>query len=115
MSNEELDGIDFTVDKTNLYKEEGYTDLKVASIRRLVPVDADGNEDPSRAAIYVGTTQLMTPQGPLPIQGALPANNFKEAMEVFPEAMRKATEQMIAEAQKMKDKEDSRIIVPGRE
>ncbi len=115
MSADELNNVDFTVDTSNLYKEEGYTDLKVASVRRLVPVDADGNADPSRADIYVGATQLMTPQGMLPIQGALPANNFKEALDVFPEAMRKATEQMIAEAQKMKEKEDSRIIVPGRE
>jgi len=115
MSNNELQGVDFTVDTSNLYKEEGYTDLKVASIRRLVPVDADGNADTSRAAIYVGTTQLMTPQGLLPIQGALPANSFKEALEVFPEAMQKATVQMIEEAKKMKEKEDSRIIVPGRE
>ncbi len=115
MSNEELNGIDFTVDTSNLYKEEGFTDLKVASIRQLTPVDAQGNPDTSRAAIFVGSTQLMTPQGPLPIQGALPANNFQEALQVFPEAMRKATEQMIAEAQKMKEKEDSRIIVPGRE
>jgi len=114
MSNDELNGIDFKVDTANLYKEEGFTDLKVASIRRLSPVDADGNEDKSRMAIFVGSTQLMTPQGMLPIQGALPANNFKEALEVFPEAMRKATEQMIEEAQKMKEKEDSRIIVPGR-
>ena len=115
MSNDELNGIDFKVDTSNLYKEEGFTDLKVASIRRLVPVDAEGNEDTSRTAIYVGATQLMSPQGPLPIQGALPANSFSEALAVFPEAMRKATEQMIAEAQKMKEKEDSRIIVPGRE
>jgi len=115
MSNDMLNDVDFNVDTDNLYKEEGFTDLKVASIRRLVPIDADGNADPGRAAIYVGTTQLMTPQGLLPIQGALPANNFKEALAVFPEAMRKATEQMIAEAQKMKEKEDSRIIVPGRE
>lgn len=115
MSSDELNGIDFTVDTTNLYKEEGYTDLKVAAIRRLVPVDAGGNEDTSRAAIFVGTTQLMTPQGPLPIQGALPANNFKEALAVFPEAMRTATEKMIKEAKKMKEQEDSRIIVPGRE
>lgn len=115
MSNDELDGIDFTVDTSNLYKEEGFTDLKVASIRRLSPVDADGNADTSRAAIYVGSTQLMTPQGPLPIQGALPANNFKEALEVFPAAMRKATEQIIEEAKKMQEQESSRIIVPGRE
>jgi len=115
MSMEELNGIDFTVDTANLYREEGYTDLKVAAIRRLVPVDAEGNEDKSRAAIFVGTTQLMTPQGMLPIQGALPANNFKEALAAFPEAMKAATEKMIEEAQKMKEKEDSRIIVPGRE
>ena len=115
MSNDMLNNVDFNVDANNLYREEGFTDLKVASIRRLVPIDVDGNADPSRAAIYIGTTQLMTPQGLLPIQGALPANNFKEALEAFPEAMRKATEQMIDEAQKMKEKEDSRIIVPGRE
>ncbi len=114
MSDDELNGIDFKVDTSNLFKEEGFTDLKVASIRRLTPVDADGNEDTSRSAIFVGSTQLMTPQGPLPIQGALPANNFQEALEVFPEAMRKATEQMITEAKKMKEKEESRIIVPGQ-
>ena len=115
MNNDELSGIDFKVDMTNLYKEEGFTDLKVASIRRLTPVDADGNEDKSRTAIFVGSTQLMTPQGLLPIQAPLPVNNFKEALEVFPEAIQKATEQMIEEAKKMKEKEESRIIVPGRE
>ena len=29
--------IDFTIDKTNLHREESITDLKVGSIRRLVP------------------------------------------------------------------------------
>ena len=38
MTTEEIQGIDFTVDQSNLYREEGITDLKVASIRRLIPI-----------------------------------------------------------------------------
>ena len=33
--------IEFTVDTENLYREESFTDLKVGSIRRLVPVTPD--------------------------------------------------------------------------
>ena len=37
MSNgEQGQKIDFTVDKNNLYREESITDIKVASIRRLI-------------------------------------------------------------------------------
>ena len=56
--------IDFNVDRDNLYREEGITDLKTASIRRLIPIKADGSTDASRTAIFVGSTQLMTPEGP---------------------------------------------------
>ena len=68
-----VDEIDFTVDKKNLYREESITDLKVASIRRLVPVKPDGTEDPARQTIFIGQTQLMSPEGPLPIQSELDA------------------------------------------
>ncbi len=111
---------DFTVDRSNLYKEESITDLKVASIRQLIPVTVDGSRDPSRAPIFVGHTQLMSPEGPLPIQAKLEANNFSEAMDVFPKAMKQALAEMIEslrEMQQQRDaqqKKDSRIIVPGR-
>jgi hypothetical protein len=112
MDNPENEKLDLTVDMDNLYREENFTDLKVASIRRLIPVQPDGSEDKSRTPIFLGTTQLMTPEGLLPIQARLVANNLKEAIEAFPAAMQTAVEEMIAEAQKIRQKEESRIIVP---
>jgi uncharacterized protein YyaL (SSP411 family) len=112
--------IDFTVDQQNLYREEAITDLKVASIRRLVPIKADGSDDPSRGSIFMGHTQVMTPEGPLPLQGRLAANNLAEAFEVFPEAMQLALSEMVAQLEDMyrqekeKKRDDSRIIMPGR-
>ena len=112
--------IDFTVDKGNLYREESITDLKVASIRRLVPIKPDGSDDSSRSSLFMGHTQVMTPEGPLPLQARLAANNLSEAYEVFPQAMQQALEEMVKHLQEMHRKEqekkadDSRIIVPGR-
>ena len=117
---ENSQNIDFTVDKENFYREESITDLKVASIRRLVPVKADGTEDTSRSPIFFGHTQLMTPEGPLPVQGRLMANTLNEAFSEFPSAMKKALDDMVARIQEMQRKQqeqkrdDSRIIVPGR-
>ncbi len=109
--------IDFTVDQTSLYREEAFTDIQVASVRRLVPVFPNGKDDTSRSPIFIGSTQLMTPQGPLPLQAKLQANNLMEAWDVFPEALEKAMVEMVKELEKMnaekKKEDDSRIIVPG--
>ncbi|MGH7336381.1 MAG: hypothetical protein ACREI7_02275, partial [Myxococcota bacterium] len=40
------------VDANRLYREEVFTDLRIATIRRLNPVRADGTPDPSRPALY---------------------------------------------------------------
>ena len=118
MINAGQNDIDFTVDKNNLYREESITDLKVASIRRLIPVKSNGSEDTTRPSIFVAHTQLMTPEGPLPLQARLQANNLEEAMAEFPKAMQVALTEMIEEVQKLQQqnqaKNDSRIIVPGR-
>ncbi len=112
--------INFTVDKNNLYREESITDLKVATIRQLIPIKTDGSRDQSRTIIFVGHTQLMSPEGPLPIQAKLEANSLNEAMEIFPAAMEKALGEMIEtirrlqQEQKIQQRNDSRIIVPGR-
>lgn len=112
--------IDFSVDKKNLYREESITDLKVASIRRLIPVKTDGTDDDSRTDIYIGHTQLMSPQGPVPIQAPLQANSMEEAMEAFPAAMQQALADMMERAQRMQqeqqeqERDQSRIIIPGR-
>ena len=118
MDQNSTDQIDFNLDAQNLYREESYTDLKAGAIRRLVPVKTDGSVDKARTEIFVGTTQLLTPEGPLPVQARLMVNNLQEALEAFPEAMRQATHEMIVQLEEMqkkyKNQEDSRIIVPGQ-
>ncbi|MBI9083150.1 MAG: cytoplasmic protein [Desulfobacterales bacterium] len=114
MTTEDIQKINFSVDKTNLYREEGITDLKVASIRRMVPILPDGSEDGSRSPIFVGATQLMSPEGPVPIQASIQAATLEEALEAFPEAMRQSLSQVIDKARQHRHEEASRIIVPGR-
>ncbi|MCF8095499.1 MAG: cytoplasmic protein [Desulfobacteraceae bacterium] len=97
--------IDFTVNKDNLYREESITDLKVASIRKMVPVKPDGAEDPQRSTIFYGSTQLMTPEGPLPIQSELSATTLEEAMNEFPSAMQKALDQTIDRLKQMQQQQ----------
>ena len=109
---DEINAIELPVNQNNLYLEETFTDLDMASIRRLTPVKPNGIKDKSRKPIFVGHTQLMTPQGALPIQSRLEANNLKEAMENFPEAMKISIEKMLENLKEMQQKEESRIIVP---
>ena len=68
MAEDQKHEIEFSVNRQNLYREESFTDMKVASIRRLTPVKPDGSEDKSRKAIFVGQTSLITPNGPETIQ-----------------------------------------------
>lgn len=113
--------IDFQVDKDNLYREENIIDMKSASIRCLTPIKPDGAIDESREKIFVGHTQLMSPQGPVPLHARLKASTLEEAMKSFPEAMQLAMAEMIEnvrrmqqEQEKSNQKEDSPIVVPGR-
>jgi hypothetical protein len=114
MADEMTESIDFSMDRTNLYREENFTDLKIASIRRLTPVKPDGSADKTRKTLFVGHTNLMTPNGPLPIQNMIQAKELQQAIKKFPEAMQSAMERLVKEAIKHKQKEESRIIVPGR-
>lgn len=105
---------EISVDQNNLYREETFTDVKIASIRRLTPVKSDGSQDYTRKSIFIGLTQLVSPRGPIPIQFNIEAKNLKEAMEKFPAAVNQTIERMIEEAKELKRQEDSRIIVPGQ-
>jgi hypothetical protein len=105
---------EISVDQNNLYREETFTDIKIASIRRLTPVKPDGSQDYTRKPIFIGLTQLVSPQGPIPIQFNIEAKNLKVAMEQFPVAMNQTIEKMIEEAKELKRQEESRIIVPGQ-
>ncbi|MEW6358872.1 MAG: cytoplasmic protein [Planctomycetota bacterium] len=120
MSDAGQEPMDFTVDGNNLYREETITDLNVASIRRLIPIKPDGTEDNSREAMFFGHTQLMSPQGPLPIHAHLEAKTLQEAMDAFPAAMEQALAEVIARIREMQEQQrrerqgGSGIIMPGR-
>lgn len=100
------------VDRSNLYREESYTDLKVASLRQLVPITTDGDRDLGREVVFIAQTQLMSQMGPLPVQARIDAANLAEAIDKFPEAMQAAVEQLIEEVREEQRREAGRIVTP---
>lgn len=111
--NEQQPLTEIQVDRTNLYREENYTDLKVASIRRLVPVNQDGSPDGTRRQKFIGQTHLMSQVGPLPVQCDIEAADLEEALRKFPQALARAVEEMMEDAKERRRQESSRIVVPG--
>jgi len=105
---------EIAVDQDNLYREETFTDLKVASIRRLTPVTAEGLDDTSRPTMFIGETTLMSARGPLPINCPIEAPTLTDAFNAFPEAVQAAVERMMEEAREMQRQEANRIVVPGQ-
>lgn len=106
---------DIKINTDNLYREEAFTDLTFATIRRLTPVKIDGSIDENREAIFTGMTQLMSPNGPIPVQCLIEGvKNLSEAAAKLPEAIEKSVQAMIAEAEEMRHQEASKIIVPGQ-
>ena len=114
MTEQQTATANFDVNRSNLYREELFTDLKVCTIRRLIPVKPDGTADKTRKTIYVGQTHLISPNGPIPVQNIVQAKDLQQAFKKFPEAMKAAIDRMVEEAKKIQQKEESRIIVPGR-
>ena len=105
---------DIEVDRNALYREEVYTDLKIASIRVLTPVTVDGKIDTGRPVLYTGETQLMSQMGPVPVHAPIDAANLDEAIQMFPAAVNQAIERLMEEAREIQRREASRIVVPGQ-
>ncbi len=101
------------VETGNLSREDVYTDLRVATIRKLVPVKADGSPDDSRPALFSGQTNLMSQAGPLPVECPIDATSLEEATAKFPEAIKEAVDRLVEEAKEIRQREASRIVVPG--
>jgi hypothetical protein len=104
---------ELAVNAAALYREDVFTDLEVATIRRLTPVKDDGTDDPSRPVVFIAGTQLMTQVGPLPVSAEIEAKDLREAIAKFPEKIREAVEHMMEEAREMQRREASRLVVPG--
>ncbi|HPW69344.1 MAG: hypothetical protein WDA72_04130 [Desulfomonilia bacterium] len=114
MNNPDLAKIsDLKVDQKNLYREEVFTDMKFATIRQLTPVLPDGQRDDRRNILYFGHTQIMTPGGALPLQFEIDAKSLKQAMDLFPNAVKKAFEELVEEMKEAQRQSESRIVVPG--
>jgi hypothetical protein len=103
---------DIQLDSAGLYREDIFTDRKAGTIRRLVPVTPDGSTDANREVLYSGQTQLMTPNGVLPLGFEIEASSLQDAIAKFSEAVKDALEQAIEEAREFRRESSSRIVVP---
>ena len=106
---------DVQMDAANLYREESYTDLKAGTMRKLVPVKADGSDDPAREPIFTAATQVMTPGGVLPLSGEVEgAKTLADAVAGFAPAIKQAIADLREEMAAMQRERASQIVVPGR-
>ncbi|MBF2760998.1 MAG: hypothetical protein ISN28_12180 [Ectothiorhodospiraceae bacterium AqS1] len=106
-----LDQLDADLD--SLHVEDVFTDTKLATIRRLRPVDRKGDHDPSRETLYIAETTIVSQLGPIPVQAPIEADSLEEAFSKFPEAIKSAVDDLSARAQEIRREEASRIVVPG--
>lgn len=114
MDNSDPRGLeDVKVDQKNLYKEEVFTDLRIATIRQLTPVMPDGQKDDKRDVLYFGQTQMMTPAGSLPIQFEIEAKSLQQAMDKFPESVQQAVHELVENAREAQRQAESRIVTPN--
>lgn len=97
-----------------LYREENYTDQKMGSIRKLIPVTAEGSDDDSRPVQFVGSAQVMTPMGAVPLTFALDGTTVGEAAADFAGKAQLAVEQTAKEIEQMRRDQASQIVVPGQ-
>lgn len=101
------------MDASKLFREETFTDNAVGTLRRLTPVTEAGEADPSRSEQYIGSTQVMTTAGPLPLSFEIEAKTLAEAAEAFGAAAREAFEKTMEELKEMQRQQASSIVVPG--
>jgi hypothetical protein len=100
------------LDASSLYREEIFTDRRAGTLRRMTPVKVDGSVDDSRAVLFSGQTQLLTPGGVLPLGFDIEAPTLEEALNRFPEAVKLALDEAIEEAREMRREAATRIVVP---
>lgn len=106
------DGRQATMDATQIYREEIFTDRRVGTVRRLTPVTADGAPDTTRPLIFVGQAQVMTPMGAVPISFELDSPTLAGAIAKFGDAAEQAVQQTMRELQEMRREQASSLVIP---
>jgi hypothetical protein len=106
---------EITMDASALSREEVFTDSRVGTIRKMTPVTIDGETDNSRSVQFVGSTQIMTPGGALPLSFEIETETLEGAVTGFGDAAKLAVERTMEELKEMQRQQASSIVVPGRE
>ena len=106
---------EISMDASALTKEETFTDSRVGTIRKMTPVTLDGELDATRNVQYVGSTQIMTPGGALPLSFEIEADSLADAVAGFGDAAKVAVERTMEELKEMQRQQASSIVVPGRD
>ena len=102
------------MDVANLYREEVFTDNAVGTLRRMTPVTTAGEPDSTRSEQYIGSTQVLTTAGPLPLSFEIPADSLAEAAAAFGDGAKEAFERTMEELKEMQRQQASSIVVPGQ-
>ena len=100
------------MDASNLYREDVFTDNAVGTLRQLSPVTPAGEPDTTRSLQYLGSTQVMTTAGPLPLSFEIPATSLAEASAGFGNEAKTAFERTMEELKEMQRQQASSIVVP---
>jgi hypothetical protein len=110
--NSPIDTRQASMDVTQLYREEVFTDRRVGTIRRLTPVNADGGDDTSRPVLFVGQAQVMTPMGAVPLSFELDSTTLSGAIDKFGAGAESAVQQTMRELQEMRREQASSLVIP---
>ena len=100
------------MDASQMYREEIFTDRRLGSIRKLVPVTAEGNPDLSRPVLFSGQAQVMTPVGALPLTFDLDATTLDGAIAKLGAAAEIAIQETMRELQDMRREQASSLVLP---
>lgn len=100
------------MNKDDLYREDVFTDRAVGTIRRMTPVNANGETDAKRPVLFLGSTQLLTPAGALPLSFEIEASSLAEAVEKFSSAAEVALRETLDEIAAMRREAASGLVIP---
>src|SRR5210317_2296269 len=106
---------EINMDANALSREEVFTDSRVGTIRKMTPVTVNGDVDDTRPVQFIGSTQIMTPGGALPLSFEIETDTLEGAVAGFGDAAKIAVENTMEELKEMQRQQASSIVVPGRE
>ncbi len=95
-----------------LYREDVFTDRAVGTIRRLSPVTKTGDADAARPVLFMGSTQLLTPAGALPLNFEIEATSLEQAVANFSDAAEVALRETLEEIAEMRREASSGLVIP---